>query len=122
MQILGKRHRLGNAVNGRAGGEDETFNSGEPRRFQQMQRAADIRVVIELRLLDRRPHPRARRQMRHGLEFFPVKKQVHRAAVAQVDLMNFYVARHGFDIGALDLRVVKVVEIVEDRDFVSGGE
>ena len=96
--------------------------SGEPRRLQEMQRAADIRVVIKLRLLDRRAHARARRQMRHGLEFFPMKQLVHRPAVAQVHLMNRYAARHGFDIGALDLRVVKVVEIVQDRDFVSGAE
>ena len=87
-----------------------------------MQGAADIRVVIKLRLLDRGPHPRARGQMRHGVEFFPVKKQVHRAAVAQIDSMNRDVAGHRFDIGALDLRIVKIVEIVEDRDFVSGGE
>jgi hypothetical protein len=122
MQALGERHRLGNAVNGGAGGEDEALDSSKPRRFQQMQRAADVRVVIKLRLLDRGSHPCARRQMRHGVEFFPVKKQVHRAAVAQVDPMNRGIPRHRFDIGALDLRVVKVIEIVEDRDFVSRAE
>ena len=42
--------------------------------------------------------------------------------ITQVDPVNRHLVRHGFDIGALDLRIVKIVEIVEDRDFVSGGE
>jgi hypothetical protein len=114
MQTLGKGYRFRNSVNRGARRENEPLNSGETRRLEQMERATHIRVVIKLRLPDRRPHPRARREMRHGVEFFPVEKQVHRAAVAQIDPMDRDVAGHGFDIGALDLRVVKIVEIGGD--------
>ena len=50
MQIFRKRHRFRNAVNRRTRGEDETLDADYARRFEQVQRAADIRVVVKLRL------------------------------------------------------------------------
>jgi hypothetical protein len=122
MQTLGKRHCLRNAVNRRARSKDKALDSRQLGSLEQMERSADVGIVIKLRLPDRRPHPGPRRQMRDGLEFFPVKEQVYRTAVAQIDSMNGHVAGDRFHIGPLDLRVIKIVEIVEDRDFVSGGE
>ena len=74
----------------------------------------DVRVVVKLRLTDRRPHPGSRGEMHDDVEFFAVKKRAHRVAVAQIDLMNLNLVRHRRDIRALDLRIVKVVEIVEN--------
>ena len=60
--------------------------------------------------------------MRDGVEFFAMKELVDRTAVPQIDSMDRDIAGDGGHVGALDLRVVKIVEIVEDRDFVSACE
>src|ERR1700674_5828195 len=91
-----------------------------PRRFQEMKRSANVRVVIQLRLLNRRTHSGPRGKVRDGVEFLPMKQQVDRAAVAKVHPMNRDVSRDPGHVRALDLGVVKVVEIVEDRDFMAG--
>ena len=36
--------------------------------------------------------------------------------------MDLHLSRHAREIRAFDLRVVKIVEVVEDRDFMSGSE
>ena len=87
-----------------------------------MQGPADIGIVIKLRLANRRPHARTRGEVRDHVEFFSMKNPVYRSAIAQVHTMNHDIARHGLDIRVLDLRVVKLVEIVEDRDGVTGRE
>ena len=71
------------------------LDPGEAGGFEKVQRSADIRVVIKLRLANRRPHARPRREMRDRVEFFSMKKRVHRRAVAQIHLMNRDIGRHG---------------------------
>jgi len=51
-----------------------------------------------------------------------MEETVDPAAVAQIHLMNPEIGGHGPNIRTLDLRVVKIVEIVEDRNFVAGLE
>src|SRR4051812_2664975 len=87
-----------------------------------MQRARDVRVVIEFRLKNRRPHSRARGKMNYGINFLAIEQTVDRSAVAQIDLVDRYILRESSHIGSLDLRIVKVVEIVENRDFMPGRE
>ena len=60
--------------------------------------------------------------MRDGIEFFAMKQQVHRGAVAEIDPMDRHFPSDSRDIGALDLRIVKIVEIIEDRDFLTSRE
>src|SRR5579885_929198 len=70
-------------------------------------------------LRDARPHGR---QVRDGVEFFAMKYSSHRCALAKIDLVNPYVFDEPAKVGALDLRVVKIVEVVENRHFVSRTE
>ena len=122
MQILRERNGLGDAVNRRTGSEEEALNAGEARRFEQMQRAGDVRVVIQLRRTDRWSNAGARGEVSDRIEFFPMKQATHRAAVAQIDLMQRDVIHDSSNVCALDLRIVEVVEVIEDRDFVAQRE
>ncbi len=60
--------------------------------------------------------------MRDGLKFFPMKKIAHAVRIPQIELMDLHVRGHAGQIGAFDLRIVKVVEVIEDRDFMTGSE
>src|SRR6266542_2678584 len=87
-----------------------------------MQRAVDVRFVIKLRMLNRRTNARACGQMRDGFKLFGMKQIPHRGAVPKVDMVNSHVFCDGGNVCALDLRIVKIVEVIEDGDFVPGGE
>lgn len=66
--------------------------------------------------------PRTRGQMRDRIELFPVKNISHRRDVAKIDMVNRHIFGNGGDVRALNQRIVKIVEIVQNRDFMSGGE
>ena len=83
-----------------------------------MQRAVDIRVVIELRMLNRRANARARGQMRDGFKLFGMKQISHRGAVAEIEMVNRHIFGNGGNVCMLDLRIVKIVEVIEDRDLM----
>ena len=70
MQVFRERNRFRNAVNRRARRKNESLDAGHARRFEEMKRAVDVRVVIKLRILNGWPHARARGQMHDGVEFF----------------------------------------------------
>ena len=122
MKIFRERDFLADTVDRGTRREDKALDAGVARRFEQMQRAADIGIVVKLRLIDGRPDASTRRQMGDRVKFFAMEKQVHRGAVAQIDPMDGNVPRNGRDIRLFGLRIVKVVEIVENRDFVAGRE
>ena len=71
---------------------------------------------------DRWTNTRARGQMRDGFEFLPVKEIPQGDAVAKIDLMNCDISRDAGHILALNPRIVKVIEIVENGDVVASGE
>src|SRR4051812_7533280 len=60
--------------------------------------------------------------MHDRVEFVAVKKKVYGCRIAQIDPMDWNFARNRGHIRPLDLRIVKVVEIVQDRNFMSGRE
>ena len=68
------------------------------------------------------PHTGTRGQMRDRIELFRVKNISHRRGVAKIDMVNRHILGNGGDIRALNQRIVKIIEIVQNRDFMSGGE
>src|SRR4030095_911834 len=84
-----------------------------------MQCATDIRLVINLRVLNRWASARASSQMHDRLKFFAMKHVPHRRAVAKIDMVNRQVFSNGSNVRVLDLRIVKIIEVVEDGDFVA---
>src|SRR5262245_47320131 len=87
-----------------------------------MQCADDIGVVIEPRVLNGRPNASARSQVHDGICSFAVKHSSHRFALAKIDMANRYVAQKPGNVRVLDLRIVKIVEVVQDDNFMPGGE
>src|SRR2546423_1486031 len=85
-----------------------------------MQGPADICVVIELRVLNRGANARACSQMRDCVNFLAVKQVSHRRAVAKIDVADGYVFGKTSNIRVLNLWIVKIIEIVEDDDFMPG--
>ncbi len=51
-----------------------------------------------------------------------MKNIVHRPRITQIGVMHRDLVRDGGDVSALDLRIVEIVEVVQDRDLVSVGE
>src|SRR6266542_243096 len=119
MLIFRKGHSLRGAVNGRTRGEDKSLHSGHTRRFEQMQCASDIGVVIKLRILNRGSNAGASGQMHDHLEFLAVKQISHGRAISKIDMVNSHIFGETGDICLLDLRIVKIVEVIEDDDGVS---
>ena len=85
-----------------------------------MQCPSDICVVIKSRLLNGRSDTCARSQMRDRVNFLPMKQITHRRAVAKIDVADGYVFCKTGNVRALDLWIVKIIEIVEDDDFMPG--
>jgi hypothetical protein len=73
-------------------------------------------------MTDGRPDAGPRGEMRDGIEFFSVKKQIHRCGISQIDSVYRDFPGDALNIRPLDLRIVKVVEVVENRDIVAGRE
>ena len=84
-----------------------------------MERPVDVRVGVKLRILNGRPHTRARGQMDYGIEFLSVKQVSHRRIFAKIDVTNGDVFGNSRHVVPFDLRIVKVVKIVEDDDRMS---
>src|SRR5262245_10131542 len=87
-----------------------------------MQRSDDICVVIKPRVLNGGPNASAGSQMNDGVYFFAAKHSSHRIVVSKIDVANGYVFCETSNVRLLDLRIVKIVEIVEDDDFMIGSE
>ena len=81
-----------------------------------MQRAVYIGIIIKLRLSNGRPDPGSRRQMRDGIEFLPMKETAHGIVIAQIHLKNRRIIFHSGDVAMFDSRIIKIVEVIEDRD------
>src|SRR5690242_9555869 len=73
MFLFRKWYPFGRSIHGRTGCENEAFNSGGTGALAPMKCAGKIGVVIELRLLNRRPNAGSRRQMRDGVKFLGTK-------------------------------------------------
>jgi hypothetical protein len=73
-------------------------------------------------MLNGGPNTSARRQVHDHVYFFPAKHSSHRVALANVDVANGYVSCQISNVRTLNLRIVKIIEIVQDDDFMSDGE
>src|SRR5215211_6684376 len=87
-----------------------------------MQCPADIRVVIKLRLKNGRAYPGPRREMRDDIESLAVKQLADSSGVSEVELMDPDVLDDGRQIVSLRLRIIKIVEVIENCDFVTGSQ
>ncbi len=84
-----------------------------------MESPGDVGIIIKLRLLNGRPDPGARREMENRVEFFFSKHIRDLFAIPKIDIVQTNVFRDRGNVRALDLRIVKIVEVVEDRDVVT---
>src|ERR1700730_10778640 len=87
-----------------------------------MQRARHVGVVVKLRLLNRWPNPRTCGQMENRVEFLISENISNFAGVAKIDVVKSNVFRERGNVLSLDLRIVKIVEVVNDDDVMSIGE
>src|SRR3954471_5819626 len=60
--------------------------------------------------------------MRNEIKLFPMKEIFDAIRIPQIELMDPDFVRDGGKVGPLDSRVVKIVEVIEDRDFMTVGE
>ena len=60
--------------------------------------------------------------MDDGVDFLAMKNIAYRARVAQIGVIHRYFVRDGGDVSAFYLRIIKVVEVVQDRDLVPAVE
>jgi hypothetical protein len=68
------------------------------------------------------PDTSAGSQMHNRIHFFAAKHCSDRVALSKIDLANGYVFCKASNIRVLDLRIVKIIEIVQDDDFVPHSE
>ena len=87
-----------------------------------MQRTDDVRVVIKPWRLNGGPDASASSQVNDGVYFFAAKYSLHRVVLSKIDVANRYVFCETSNVRLFDLRIVKIIEIVEDDDFMIGSE
>ena len=60
--------------------------------------------------------------MHDGVYFFAAKHSSHRVVLSKIDVANGYVFCETSNVRVLDLRIVKIIEIVQDDDFMPDSE
>src|SRR5436190_19438905 len=106
MLVLRKGYGLRGTVDGRTGGEDKSRRAGHTRRFEQMQCAGDIGVVIKLWILNRWSNTGTSSQMRDHFELLAVKQISHWRAIPEIGMMNVHIFGETDDVCLLELRIV----------------
>jgi hypothetical protein len=87
-----------------------------------MQCPDDVRVVIKPRVLNGGPNASAGSQVHDGVYFFAAKHSSHRVVLSKIDVANGYVFCETSNVRVLDLRIVKIIKIVQDDDFLPASE
>ena len=82
----------------------------------------DVRVVVKPRRLNGGPNASAGSQMNDHVDFFATKHSSHRVVLPKIDVANGYVFCETSNVRVLDLRIVKIIEIVKDDDFMPDTE
>ena len=116
--VLGERQARGVTVHRGRGAEDDTPRAVRAHRFEEVRAAADVVVMVELRLLDRLAHrlePREVDDRVHRLR----ESGVERAALAQVGAMELDRAA-GELAQALEDDRLRVRQVVEHDQLVAG--
>ncbi len=62
------------------------------------------------------------RAARCTVYFFAAKQSSHRIVFSKIDVANGYVFCETSNVRVLDLRIVKIIEIVHDDDFMPASE
>ena len=78
----------------------------------------DVGVVIKPRELNGGPNASARSQMHDHFDFLAAKHCSHCVVLSKVDVANGYVFCETSDVRVLDLRVIEIIEIIQDDDFM----
>jgi hypothetical protein len=119
--VLAERDLLVLPVHARGAGKEEPRRRTLPQLLEQDQRPAHVHVGVVQRILERGPHARHRGQVDHGLEGTLEEQLRDETLVPDVagDDPRPFQRR---DVFPLQRRVVEVVEVVEDRDFVPARE
>jgi hypothetical protein len=68
------------------------------------------------------PNASAGSQVHDGVYFFAAKYSSHRVVLSKIDVANGYVFCKISNVRVLDLRIVKIIEIVQDDDFMPASE
>ena len=119
---LAKRHFRIHAVNRRGRRDGDFAAAGVARGFEDVDGAFDVHALVKRRLLQAGPHAGARGEMDDLVEFCGGKQIVHRAGIRQIAGDEGERLAERLDVrerAALDLRVVKIVEVVEGPDAVA---
>ena len=87
-----------------------------------MQCPDDVRIVIKPRVLNGGPNASAGSQVNDGVYFFAAKHGSHRVVLSKIDMANGYIFCETSNVRMLDLRIVKIIEIVHDDDFMPASE
>jgi hypothetical protein len=87
-----------------------------------MQRSNDIRVVIKPWRLNGWPDASACSQVNDRVQFLAAKYSLHRVDLSKIGVANGHVFCETSNVRLLDLRIVKIIEIVEDDDVMIGSE
>src|SRR5262249_8824780 len=119
MLFFRKRNPFRCAVNRRTRCEDEALDSPVPGGFEQMQRPRDIGLIIKLRALDRRSNAGTSGKMKDGIERLLSEDICNLLTIAKIDVMDANVLCDTGNVRAFDLRIVKVVKIIEDGDLMA---
>src|SRR2546430_17013001 len=83
-----------------------------------MQGTGYIGIVIKLRQSDGWANTGPCRQMRDGIELFAGKKIAHGILFPQIDLKHRRMIFDRSYVCALGLRIIKIVEVIKNRDAV----
>jgi hypothetical protein len=83
-----------------------------------MQRPNDVRVIIKPWRLNGGPNASAGSQMHDRVDFFAAEYSSDRIALSKIDVANGYVFCETSNVRVFDLRIVKIIEIVQDDDFM----
>jgi hypothetical protein len=72
--------------------------------------------------LNGRSNTGARSQMSNHINLLAVEHSSYRLAVAKIDVTQSHVLDETGNVGLLYPRIVKIIEIIENDDFMSGDE
>ena len=81
-----------------------------------------VRVIIKPRVLNGRSNASAGSQVHDGVYFFAAKHSSNRVAVAKISVANGYVFCETRNVRVLNLRIVKIIEVIKNDNFMSRGE
>jgi hypothetical protein len=122
--LLLERRLAARAVDRRGAAVDEPLAAARRHAVEQVERAGHVHVDVELRLADRRPHARLRREVHHLVGLRACERVEHGGAIAQValDQRERLARERAAQVPPLDRRVVEGVEVVEPDDGVAARE